>query len=1011
MATALYDLERLAVLSPRSFLVRKSLEDSSKAGNSRLRGGWNVFNGRKGLTLDGTRVEKHQRSRRRVVFRAKKDQIRADGAGGNIGDLTLEATDMMELEFGRLLGEDRQTTLAKVVGKKLNPELTYVKIEKDKELQIQKQAARRSAPSKNFATPKPESKLNEQSNDYNTQTFEQGVPDLVAPPVRPPGFEKLDASPVRTFRVAPLVRAGGGKKSLEADPHELEGLIRKPLRVSDSDVGLPPTRPEKAVIAPMLMRRKEESIDSQPSKVGDSQIRRPSAVRSNALGEPLTPDTVAPSTSIEGDDIDSYDMSEERFRELLDGKPQRGQGTISTRSPPLNKVLPPKPLVKPVLPSLERKPSIVEKPQRVEARNELIHEPESGSSPTRTESFPKPQLSDVPDPRPKVSTRPKAKPSQPTLVRPESIPVVIQANEVPSDKVEDTNMAEDYTTVGDGSLEESTRIAEVKVAIYDTTATNDVEDNKEDVLSSSAVVKPEGEYDLIESVDVQASTRNESTLEAVPKRPVMRLRKTSLPPQQPVLPVGEESLERSTSRGTSTVHDVDVKDQDKSASEMPVEEALSVGEQGIAEELQERKVTKVGQAIPPGLRLSKPAPPVVINKKPPVVDTTMNTLQKAINSFDEKRVLPNKKEEDEDWARAEALRDSNSVEELQIIGTGRGGLLVGFGSLVGYLPAFELTAKRRPPSFTVWAQSRGYDAQTKEYYQDRGNRGKGMSMTETVEPTNSNMTQETGSIVNALEQRNSKAIDPELLEQFKKERAEALSLFVGQKAKVIVVLVDRTLRQLRLSEKQAEGEGQELSQRKVTLMESLNVGDTVTCQVKKITTFGAFVDLQGVPALIHSSELSWNRNTDPLSLLQVGQEVKAKVCKLDRFLQRINLSLKLMQPDPLLETLESLVSPDADMIGDTADVMNESNVTENEELNRFTSKLEQIPEIAAVRSGRRVRGSALAPAFQIYLSGPLDNGYKLLARFGNEVQEVLVETSADRERMKGFIRDCTMLDS
>ncbi|BBN01966.1 hypothetical protein MPTK1_2g11640 [Marchantia polymorpha subsp. ruderalis] len=1011
MATALYDLERLAVLRPRSFLVRKSVEDSSKAGNSRLRSRWNVFNVGKQLTLDGTRLEKHERSRRRVVVRAKKDQLRAGGASGNRGDLKLEATDMMELEFGRLLGEDRQTTLAKVVGKKLNPELTYVKIEKDKELQIQKQAARRSAPSKNFATPKAESKLNVQSNDNNTQTFEQGVPDLISPPVRPPGFEKLDASPVRTIRVAPLVRAGGGKKSLEAEPLELEGLIRKPLRVSDSDVGLPPARAEKAVIAPMLMRRNEERVGSQPSKVIDSQIRRPSAVRSNALGDPLSPNTVAPSTSIEDDDIDSYDMSEERFRELLDAKPQGGQGTVSKRSTLLNKVLPPKPLVKPALPTLERKPSIVEKPQLAEAMNEPTHEPETGSSPTRTETSSKSQISDVPDPRPKVSTRPKAKLSQPTLMRPEIIPVVIQTNEVPSGKVEKTNMVEDAATEGEGELEKNTLSVEVKEAISDTISTNDAEDNKEDVFISSAAVKPEIVYDNTESLEVQALDRNASTLDTSPKRPVMRLRKTSLPPQQPVLPVDEESLERSTSRVTSTVLDVDGKDQSKAAAEMPVEEALSDGEQGIADELQERKVTKVGQAKAPGLRLSKPAPPVFINKKPPVVDTTMSTLQKAINSFDEKRVLPNKKEEDEDWARAEALRDSSSVEELQIIGTGRGGLLVGFGSLVGYLPAFELTAKRRPPSFTVWAQSRGYDAQTKEYYQDRGDRAKSMSITESVEPTIANMTQVSGSIVNALEQRNSKAVDPELLEQFKKERAEALSLFVGQKTKVIVVLVDRNLRQLRLSEKQAEGEGQELSQRKITLMESLNVGDTVTCQVKKLTTFGAFVDLQGVPALIHSSELSWNRNTDPLSLLQVGQEVKAKVCKLDRFLQRINLSLKLMQPDPLLETLESLVSPDADMIGDTADVMNESNVTENEELNRFTSKLERIPEIAAVRSGRRVRGSALAPAFQIYLSGPLDNGYKLLARFGNEVQEVLVETSADRERMKDFIRDCTVQDT
>lgn len=53
--------------------------------------------------------------------------------------------------------------------------------------------------------------------------------------------------------------------------------------------------------------------------------------------------------------------------------------------------------------------------------------------------------------------------------------------------------------------------------------------------------------------------------------------------------------------------------------------------------------------------------------------------------------------------------------------------------------------------------------------------------------------------------------------------------------------------------------------------------------------------VQGVPALIHISELSWNRIVDPTTVVAVGQELEAKVCRLDRFMQRINLSLKQMQ--------------------------------------------------------------------------------------------------------------------
>jgi translation initiation factor 2 alpha subunit (eIF-2alpha) len=81
----------------------------------------------------------------------------------------------------------------------------------------------------------------------------------------------------------------------------------------------------------------------------------------------------------------------------------------------------------------------------------------------------------------------------------------------------------------------------------------------------------------------------------------------------------------------------------------------------------------------------------------------------------------------------------------------------------------------------------------------------------------------------------------------------------------------------------------------ITLQEGLNVGDVVCCTVKKVTSYGAFVEVQGVPALIHISELSWNRIVDPTTVVAVGQELEAKVCRLDQFMQRINLSLKQMQ--------------------------------------------------------------------------------------------------------------------
>lgn len=58
------------------------------------------------------------------------------------------------------------------------------------------------------------------------------------------------------------------------------------------------------------------------------------------------------------------------------------------------------------------------------------------------------------------------------------------------------------------------------------------------------------------------------------------------------------------------------------------------------------------------------------------------------------------------------------------------------------------------------------------------------------------------------------------------------------------------------------------------------------------------------------------------------------------------------------------------------------------ELRGVIKRLEAYKGIESVRKGRRIQGTALAPTFQVYLSAQLTNGYKLLARSGNQVQEV-----------------------
>jgi hypothetical protein len=64
-------------------------------------------------------------------------------------------------------------------------------------------------------------------------------------------------------------------------------------------------------------------------------------------------------------------------------------------------------------------------------------------------------------------------------------------------------------------------------------------------------------------------------------------------------------------------------------------------------------------------------------------------------------------------------------------------------------------------------------------------------------------------------------------------------------------------------------------------------------------------------------------------------------------------------------------------------------VQEIPEVNGVIKRLEQIKGIDSVVKGRCLQGMAMAPSFQVYLSGQLSNGYKLIARSGNQVQEVL----------------------
>src|SRR5271155_1660312 len=75
-------------------------------------------------------------------------------------------------------------------------------------------------------------------------------------------------------------------------------------------------------------------------------------------------------------------------------------------------------------------------------------------------------------------------------------------------------------------------------------------------------------------------------------------------------------------------------------------------------------------------------------------------------------------------------------------------------------------------------------------------------------------------------------------------------------------------------------------------------GDTVSGTVRSLTDYGAFVDIGGVDALLHVSDISWSRINKPADALTVEQSIEVKVLKIDPEKRRVSVGLKQLQPHP-----------------------------------------------------------------------------------------------------------------
>ena len=90
----------------------------------------------------------------------------------------------------------------------------------------------------------------------------------------------------------------------------------------------------------------------------------------------------------------------------------------------------------------------------------------------------------------------------------------------------------------------------------------------------------------------------------------------------------------------------------------------------------------------------------------------------------------------------------------------------------------------------------------------------------------------------------------------------------------------------------------EMSAEREALLANLEEGQIVKGVVKNITDYGAFVDLGGVDGLLHITDLAWKRVKHPSEVVNVGDEIEARVLRYDRERNRVSLGLKQLGEDP-----------------------------------------------------------------------------------------------------------------
>ena len=132
--------------------------------------------------------------------------------------------------------------------------------------------------------------------------------------------------------------------------------------------------------------------------------------------------------------------------------------------------------------------------------------------------------------------------------------------------------------------------------------------------------------------------------------------------------------------------------------------------------------------------------------------------------------------------------------------------------------------------------------------------------------------------------------------QLSQRYVEKIADFVGKDMKLKILEVDPQKKRVVASRKVVVAE--EAAAKKKEVWEKLEEGVVIHGIVRRLTDFGAFVDVGGVDGLIHITDLSWGRIKHPSEVVKPNQEVDVKILSLDPERERIQLGYKQLQPHP-----------------------------------------------------------------------------------------------------------------